>query len=88
MTAPTKESWHLDKKVPISLIVAILLQTGGVVVAFVDLKKDVEYLRVQVVTQRDRDDRQDKTLNDVVSRLEAQLVRMDTKLDRLIEKRP
>ncbi len=88
MTAPTKESWHLDKKVPISLIVAILLQTGGVVVAFVDLKKDVEYLRVQVVTQRDRDDRQDKTLNDVVVRLEAQLVRMDTKLDRLIEKRP
>lgn len=85
---PQKESWHLDKKVPISLIVAILIQTGGVIIAFVDLKKDVEYLRVQVLTQRDRDDRQDKTLGDVMTRFEAQLVRMDTKLDRLIQKRP
>ena len=88
MTAPTKESWHLDKKVPITLIVALLVQTVGVVAAFVDLKKDVEYLRAQVITQRDRDDRQDKVLGDVVARLEAQLVRMDSKLDRLIEKRP
>lgn len=27
--ATQDDSWHLDKKVPISLIVAIIMQTGG-----------------------------------------------------------
>ena len=30
---PQKESWHLDKKVPLSLIFAMLVQAGMVIVA-------------------------------------------------------
>mgnify|MGYP000724439694 FL=1 len=88
MTAPTKESWHLDKKVPLSLIFAMLIQAAMVIWAVADIKKDVEILKSRVATQQDRDDRQDKTLGEVVSRLQTQLERMDGKLDRLIEKRP
>lgn len=88
MTAPTKESWHLDKKVPLSLIFAMLIQAAMVIRAVADIKKDVEILKSRVATQQDRDDRQDKTLGEVVSRLQTQLERMDGKLDRLIEKRP
>lgn len=88
MSAPTKESWHLDKKVPLSLIFALLIQAAMVIWAVADIKKDVEILKSRVATQQDRDDRQDKTLGEVVSRLQTQLERMDGKLDRLIEKRP
>ncbi len=88
MSAPTKESWHLDKKVPLSLIFAMLIQAAMVIWAVADIKKDVEILKSRVATQQDRDDRQDKTLGEVVSRLQTQLERMDGKLDRLIEKRP
>ncbi len=88
MTTPTKESWHLDKKVPLSLIFAMLIQAAMVIWAVADIKKDVEILKSRVATQQDRDDRQDKTLGEVVSRLQTQLERMDGKLDRLIEKRP
>ena len=88
MTTPTKESWHLDKKVPLSLIFAMLIQAAMVIWAVADIKKDVEILKSRVVTLQDRDDRQDKTLGEVVSRLQTQLERMDGKLDRLIEKRP
>jgi hypothetical protein len=88
MTAPTKESWHLDKKVPLSLIFAMLIQAAMVIWAVADIKKDVEILKSRVATQQDRDDRQDKTLGEVVSRLQTQLERMDGKLERLIEKRP
>lgn len=88
MSAPTKESWHLDKKVPLSLIFAMLIQAAMVIWAVADIKKDVEILKSRVATQQDRDDRQDKTLGEVVSRLQTQLERMDNKLDRLIEKRP
>lgn len=85
---PQKESWHLDKKVPLSLIFAMLVQAGMVIVAVADIKKDVEILKAQANTQKDRDERQDKTLAEVVSVLRTQLERMDGKLDRLIEKRP
>lgn len=88
MSAPTKESWHLDKKVPLSLIFSMLIQAAMVIWAVADIKKDVEILKSRVATQQDRDDRQDKTLGEVVSRLQTQLERMDGKLDRLIEKRP
>ncbi len=88
MTTPAKESWHLDKKVPLSLIFAMLIQAAMVIWAVADIKKDVEILKSRVVTLQDRDDRQDKTLGEVVSRLQTQLERMDGKLDRLIEKRP
>jgi len=85
---PQKESWHLDKKVPLSLIFAMLIQAAMVIWAVADIKKDVEILKSRVATQQDRDDRQDKTLGEVVSRLQTQLERMDGKLERLIEKRP
>lgn len=85
---PQKESWHLDKKVPLSLIFAMLVQAGIVIVAVADIKKDVEILKAQANTQKDRDERQDKNLAEVVSVLRTQLERMDGKLDRLIEKRP
>jgi uncharacterized coiled-coil protein SlyX len=31
MTEPAKEPWHLDRKVPLALILALLLQTAGMV---------------------------------------------------------
>ena len=86
--ATSNDSWHLDKKVPLSLIFAMLIQAAMVIWAVADIKKDVEILKSRVTTQQDRDDRQDKTLEEVVSRLQTQLERMDGKLDRLIEKRP
>ena len=86
--ATSNNSWHLDKKVPLSLIFAMLIQAAMVIRAVADIKKDVEILKSRVATQQDRDDRQDKTLGEVVSRLQTQLERMDGKLDRLIEKRP
>lgn len=30
-TTKERESWHLDKRVPLALIVALLIQTGGMV---------------------------------------------------------
>ena len=84
----TKESWHLDKKVPLSLIFAMLIQAAMVIWAVADIKKDVEILKSRVTTQQDRDDRQDKSMSDAVQQFVSRLERIDSKLDRLIEKRP
>lgn len=83
----TDDSWHLDKKVPISLIVAVLVQAGMGIWAIADIKKDVELLKVESVRQHERDERQDKSTSEAVLLLRQQLERMESKIDRLVEKR-
>ena len=80
-------SWHLDKKVPLTLIFAMMVQTGAVVWAVADIKKDVEILKMQALGQHERDERQDKSSAEAYTRLSAYLEKMDAKLDRLVEKR-
>ena len=83
---PTEE-WHLDKKVPLSLIFAMLVQAGMVIIAIADIKKDVEVLKSQAVSQHDRDERQDRATAEAFTLLRGALEKMDQKLDRLVEKR-
>ena len=45
---PAEAQWHLDKKVPLSLIFALIVQTVVIVIAFQDVKKDVELLKAAV----------------------------------------
>lgn len=84
--APVEQGWHLDKKVPLSLIFAMLVQCGMVVVAISDIKKDVEYLKAQVTTQANRDARQDADMKDAMAQLRDALATLNAKLDRLIER--
>jgi hypothetical protein len=81
------DNWHLDKKVPLSLIFAMLIQAAMVVWAVADIKKDVEVLKSQVGHQSERDERQDKAATETYQRLSNQLEKIDLKLDRLVEKR-
>ena len=81
------ENWHLDRKVPLTLIFAMLVQAGMVIWAVADVKKDVEILKMQSVQQHERDERQDRSANEAYQRLSYQLEKIDAKLDRLTEKR-
>ena len=81
------ENWHLDRKVPLTLIFAMLVQAGMVIWAVADIKKEVELLKAQTMMQRDRDERQDKSAAEAYQRLSYQLEKIDAKLDRLTEKR-
>jgi hypothetical protein len=80
------EQWHLDKKVPVGLIIALLTQGAAGLWFIADIKKDVELLKAQAIVQHDRDERQDKSANDTYAVIRTQLEKMDAKLDRLIEK--
>ncbi len=81
------DSWHLDRKVPLTLIFAMLVQAGMVIWAVADIKKEVELLKAQTMMQRDRDERQDRSAAEAYQRLSYQLEKIDAKLDRLTEKR-
>ena len=81
-----KGRWHLGKEVPLSLIFAMLVQAGMMLWVIAEIKKDVEILKSQMLAQHDRDDRQDQRSGESVLLLRTQLDKMDSKLDRLVER--
>jgi len=83
--------WHLDKKVPLSIFVALAVQAVAGVLFVADTRSRVERLEQTRVdaqaTQRERDERQDSQNAESFSQVRTQLEKMDAKLDRLIESR-
>jgi len=87
---PFDSRWHLDKKVPISLIVALLVQAGTTLWFISKLDARIASLEamgiITAATQHDRDAAQDKNVTDAIQLVRSQLERMDDKLDRIIER--
>jgi hypothetical protein len=81
-----KESWHLDKKVPISLILAIMVQFGLALLAYSDLKQSVALNTQDIAALHVRDTQQADSLKDALKVMQDQFQRLDAKLDRLIER--
>ena len=78
--------WHLDKKVPLSLIFAMLVQAAMVIWAIADIKKDVEVLKAAMVQQIDRDNRQDRAGAEAVALVREDLHEVKSMLQNLLER--
>lgn len=82
------EHWHLDKKVPVGIIV-VLLGYGVAGMWFVaDIKKDVEILKAANVAQSSRDALQDKIVSDGVQLLRSDIAYVRQQLDLLVRDVP
>ena len=84
--APEPQGWHLDRKVPLTLIFAMLVQAAMVILAVADIKKDVELLKADNVVLHQRDTQQQVDNNAALALIRQQLERFEGKLDRLIER--
>ena len=88
-----KEPWHLDKKVPIALIITILVQTGGAIWWAATQESRLSSVAMDIVRVEKKIDMQ---ADDPVrlARLEGfredlarRLDRFEAKLDKLIDER-
>jgi hypothetical protein len=86
MTIDARDKWHLDKRVPIGIIFAMLGQMAGALWFASKLDSRILALEAATLAQHDRDERQDRTNSEGMSMVHRQLERIDEKLDRLIEK--
>lgn len=84
--APMPDGWHLDKKVPLGLIFALLVQTVGVVWFFAGLRSDIELLKQDNLGLHARDVQAFEAINAAVKSFMEQYRLLDAKLDRLIER--
>lgn len=85
MEAPLDNGWHLDKKVPIALILAMLVQTATIVWWASAITARVGTLEAKAV-------RGDAQVADIAAlkvqlqALDARTARIEDKVDRLIER--
>jgi len=79
-------NWHLDKRVPITLIAAILIQSAGFVWFISKMDSRIVALEVANGVQKDRDDRQDRASLDAAAMIRSDLRDLGQKIDRLIER--
>ena len=78
--------WHLDKKVPLGLIFAMIAQVACVTWFFAEIRKDVDLLKADAAVLHQRDSQQAADFTVAVNAIRAQFDRLDSKLDRLIER--
>jgi Tfp pilus assembly protein PilO len=80
------EDWHLDKKVPISILGLVFIQLLGFLWYVADIRKDVELLKLGQTIAENRDVRQDRIISESISMLRADIQILTSKVDRLVEK--
>jgi hypothetical protein len=81
----TDSGWHLDRKVPIGIIVALIAQLGTMVWYASKMESRIFALESLQAAQHERDERQDNASSASDALIRAQLVRIDDKLDRLLD---
>lgn len=75
------ESWHLNKSVPITLIVGLAVQAAGVIWMFSSMASDIDnnqHRLTKVETQMNQ-------IEDTAQAQAVQLGRIETRLDALME---
>lgn len=77
--------WHLDKRVPIALIVTLIVQTGGAVWWASSIASRVTNLEERVVTASDQPGRIIR-LETQIENMTALMRRIEDKLDKALDK--
>ena len=83
--AKEPESWHLDKRVPLTLLMMMAAQVVAVIMFFADIKRDVELLKADVQVLHTHDKAQSEESKESTALLRGQLDKLEVKIDRLIE---
>lgn len=82
----TERGWHLKKEVQITQLLTIVTVAVASFWYIAKLEQRIAIIEAAVVAQRDRDVAQDRVIADSSTQLRSALERIDSKLDRLIER--
>lgn len=84
-----ESGWHLDRRVPITLIITLLLQAAAGLWFAAKMDSRVASLEHVRVEQKERDNEQDRAVRDTAALIRADLTYIRAQLDELIrEGRP
>ena len=79
--------WHLDKRVPVSIILVLIFQGVAGLWVFAEMRKDIDVLKMQMMETRDREKSRDMQEAESMQQIRGDILEVNRKLDRLIERR-
>ena len=85
----SEESWRLSKNVPISLIIALILQTGGFVWLIANMDGRITHNKEEIIELKTNSNRHDVKQNDVdvkLGRIEEKIEGLDRTLQTIDRK--
>lgn len=80
------QGWHLDKKVPLAFIFALIVQTIMIVIAFQDVKRDTALNTAAIAVSDKAIAKLTADGKDNLDLIRMQYQNLENKLDRLIER--
>ena len=90
MSNDNNNDWHLDKRVPVSLIIVVMFQFVGAVYGFATLTAQVEANTRNIMrTEQSLNKRMDQNYAEATRRygtIQNSLIRIEDKLDRKADK--
>lgn len=84
--ASEKTPWHLDKKVPLGMMLAISMLLVNGLWAIADIKSDIALLKADSKVLHDHDNDAAAAMKEALELLREQYRKLDSKIDRLIER--
>jgi len=84
---PVDAGWHLKKEVNASIIISVIGIAVACITGYTDLRKDIELIKADTNVLHQRDAQQTSDLDRTISTVQNQYIRMEAKLDRLIERK-
>lgn len=83
---PPDLGWHLKKEVNLSIIIGLIGIAAACITGYTDLKRDVALIQADAQVLHQKISKSEGDLDRSIAVLQAHYVRMDSKLDRLIER--
>lgn len=87
----TREPWHIKREIQLGHLISTLVIAVSAFSYVSKLEQRIALMEAQQASmansQRERDTRQDQAVTEAITLMRANLDRMDSKLDRLIEAR-
>ena len=80
------DGWHLKKEVNVSLIITVIVTAFGCIGGYFDLKRDIALIQADLVSVHLKETELFATDEKNLVIIRAQYERMESKLDRLIER--
>ena len=84
--APADLGWHLKKEVNLSIIISVIGIAVACVTGYTDLKQEIALIQADAQVLHQAVAKNEGDLDKAITVLQAHYVRMDSKLDRLIER--
>ena len=82
------EGWHWKKEVQIGHIISTVIVAASAFMYITSMEKRITLIEQQLMAQKERDMRQDQATTEALHLIRGQLEKMDSKLDRALDRRP